>query len=404
MARFKSVVLMLLLVLIGGSNCLHRTLDYTFNEGCKDLCKNSKVKLGHVRATGSNDTLHYIWDFTRNPTIFIAVTSTTAKLVVDWNKYVSRLPHAVKFTEKPMYTFGIVIERLLEFNDIHDDGRMDEILDSNVVEVNFQNFQWHHKNLTHHDSFVEFYIQASDYKDLNTNETRNGTIEFLLQGFSTLNHSSVTPKMLHSENATQMDVTIDHLDTKANFTSSRFAFELLFVSENDLNCTLLANGKWKLDDEFTPGIFEIVELITSGAHDKSGYLQWRPVSYKNSNRETVKSTSTVSYPVKNASVNEFFNRDNFLYLYYGEDKMLDNLVQRVNISIGEKGDGFYKASNYATMTFVAGYGAPPDERFSFVVMLIIAIGIGIPVLVFLTTGVYKIMRSRRRRDNELIIE
>lgn len=63
--------------------------------------------------------------------------------------------------------------------------------------------------------------------------------------------------MLHSENATQIDIIINNLTTARNFTKSRFAFELLFASENDPNSTLNLDQKWKLDDEFTPGIFEV---------------------------------------------------------------------------------------------------------------------------------------------------
>lgn len=91
-------------------------MDYSFNDDCKDLCKNKNIRLGHITATGSNDTLHYIWDFTKNPTIFFAATTKTAKFHVDWKKYLKRLPGAVYFSEKPIYTFGVVIERVNFFN------------------------------------------------------------------------------------------------------------------------------------------------------------------------------------------------------------------------------------------------------------------------------------------------
>ena len=77
-----------------------------------------------------------------------------------------------------------------------------------------------------------------------------------MHGFSTLNHSHIMPCMLHSENATQIDIIIDHLETKKEFTKSRFAIELLIVSETNPNETLNIDKKRKLDDEFTPGIFE----------------------------------------------------------------------------------------------------------------------------------------------------
>lgn len=67
--------------------------------------------------------------------------------------------------------------------------------------------------------------------------------------------------MLHSENATQVDIIIDNLETSKNFNQSRFAFELLIVSEHNATSTLEIDTKRKLDDEFTPGTFEV--YITS---------------------------------------------------------------------------------------------------------------------------------------------
>lgn len=87
-------------------------LDYAFNEGCDSLCKNKNAKLGHITATGPNDTLHYLWDFTENPTMFIARTSHTAKLNVNWHKYLNGSQNSVNFTEKPFYTFGVAIEKV----------------------------------------------------------------------------------------------------------------------------------------------------------------------------------------------------------------------------------------------------------------------------------------------------
>lgn len=87
------------------------------------------------------------------------------------------------------------------------------------------------------------------------------TFEFQIHGFASLNHSHIAPCMLHSENATQVDIVIDNLETKKDFSKSRFALELLVVSEDDPSTTLAIDTKRKLDDEFTPGIFEVPYII-----------------------------------------------------------------------------------------------------------------------------------------------
>jgi hypothetical protein len=78
-----------------------------------------------------------------------------------------------------------------------------------------------------------------------------------MHGFGTVNHSRITPCMLHTENATQIDIELYNLETKHSFSKSRFALELLIVSENDPDTILTVNTKRKLDDEFTPGVFEV---------------------------------------------------------------------------------------------------------------------------------------------------
>ncbi|XP_014230291.1 glycosylated lysosomal membrane protein A-like [Trichogramma pretiosum] len=402
-ASFLMFVL-LLLAFTGHSSASLRTLDYTFNEDCNELCKNTKVKLAHVMATGSNDTIHYLWDFTENPSILIAVTSPSAKLKVNWKKYLARSPYALNFTEIPTYTLGIAMERLFEFNDVNDNARIDLVNDNWVSELNLNNFDWHHENMTKYDNLVEFKTEASGYKDNDRNETRKGQIKFLMHAFNSLNHSEINPHMLHSENATQMDIVFDHLETKKDFTASRFALELLIVSSTSpFNATLNKDDTRKLDDEFTPGVFEVIELKLPASYINSGYLQWSPVSYIYPERDVINSTSSISYPLKNATTNDYFNMHNLLYMYYG-DKLWDNLARRMNISFGEKNDGFYKATNYATWTFVTGFGTIPAERFSSVTILIIALGIGIPVMSLLFAGIYALVRRRSRFNHELPIE
>jgi hypothetical protein len=90
-----------------------------------------------------------------------------------------------------------------------------------------------------------------------------------------------------------------------------------------------------------------MELSTPLIHNKMAYLQWRPVSYIKPDRDVTNSSSTISYPVKNATTDSYFNNKNLFYSYYGEN-LFNILVQRMNISLGGKGDNFYKETQYAT--------------------------------------------------------
>lgn len=65
------------------------------------------------------------------------------------------------------------------------------------------------------------------------------------------------PHMLHSENSTQVDIILNNLQTNSSFKSSRFAMELLLVSESKTRTGMIVDAKKSLDDEHTPGIFEV---------------------------------------------------------------------------------------------------------------------------------------------------
>lgn len=83
------------------------------------------------------------------------------------------------------------------------------------------------------------------------------------------------------------------------------------------------------------------------ALNAGSYLQWRPVSYNSASRDVTSSTETVQYPPKQVSNHTSAIKNSMLYCYYGED--VDNLLlQKLVISLGSKGDGFYKKTSYLT--------------------------------------------------------
>lgn len=81
---------------------------------------------------------------------------------------------------------------------------------------------------------------------------------FQLRGFCTLDHADIVPHMLHTENSTQIDIILDNLQTNKTFSNSRFAIELLMVGGGDPDILMFVDPKKSLDDEHTPGIFEVI--------------------------------------------------------------------------------------------------------------------------------------------------
>ena len=78
----------------------------------------------------------------------------------------------------------------------------------------------------------------------------------------------------------------------------------------------------------------------------SSYLQWRPVVYTTIDRDLTSSTD-VHIGEERVVVDPVFRlKGTPAFEFYGHD--LDTMfVTAVNVSIGTKGDGFYKKTNYA---------------------------------------------------------
>lgn len=76
-----------------------------------------------------------------------------------------------------------------------------------------------------------------------------------LNAFGNSDHSSLQPHLLHTTNATQVDVVLDGLQVK--YTKSRYALGLLIVSTDHKHSNLTQIKRKSLDDEHSPGIFTV---------------------------------------------------------------------------------------------------------------------------------------------------
>ncbi|CAL7939342.1 unnamed protein product [Xylocopa violacea] len=402
------VLLLSFVILVDIGCCTQRTLRSWVNPDCGTICKDKNVTTVYLRADGPNDTLHYLWDFDGNPSILLALTSSSAYLNISWEDFLLKEKNSIMFTEEPIYTFGVVLNKIIEFNDINDTAIINiaNIMNTNILHPMF--FQWERKTLMQNNEFVTLNVEGSYYNDTAMNISRHGSVKLSLRGFCSLDHSEIMPHMLHTENSTQVDIILDNIQTNKTFNNSRFAIELLVVGEANPDIPMFINPKKSLDDEHTPGIFEVVEVRTppyksmDNYLDEGAYLQWRPVSYTTVSRDVTSSTETIQYPPIKVSNHTSAVVNSMLYCYYG-DKVNDLLTQRIIVSLGAKGDGFYKRTYYSTWTFLIGYGTPPNERFSYLVIMIISIGLGLPLTILVATGIYLCIRKLPKRNSEVYL-
>ncbi|XP_011689751.1 PREDICTED: glycosylated lysosomal membrane protein-like [Wasmannia auropunctata] len=402
MAGASTFCLLLVAALVDSGSSTRRALRSWVNPGCDEPCRERNVTTLYLRADGPNDTLHYVWDFVGVPSVLLAVTPPSAWLNISWDDYLARRENSLTFSEKPTYTFGVIINKIIEFNDVNDTALIDtaDVTNTNVLRPEY--FNWRRVSLSQKNELVYLDMEGNSYHDTAKNISRYGSIKLSLQGFCTIDHSDMVPHMLHTENSTQVDIILDKIQTNQTFSRSRFAIELLAVGGGDPDVPMFVDPKKNLDDEHTPGIFEVVEVRTppyrelDGALNAGSYLQWRPVSYNSVSRDVTSSTETIQYPPKQVFNHTSAIKNSMLYCYYGETAD-DLLLQKLIVSLGSKGDGFYKKTNYLTWTFMIGYGTPPEERFSSLVIMIISIGLGLPLLIMAITGLYLCIRRMPKR-------
>ncbi|KPJ04486.1 Lysosomal protein NCU-G1 [Papilio xuthus] len=206
-------------------------------------------------------------------------------------------------------------------------------------------------------------------------------------------YATELPHLIHTANSTLVDISLVNLTTSRYYNSSRFALHLVLVSTDSATDTMHNVMRKSLDDEHTPGVFEIIEIKTpaSLSSEAGGFVQFRPVGYTQRARNVGSSTIAHVSDFNRTSLPDWSTLKTF-YRGFDEGNLL---VQDMVVCFGEPGDGFYKRYNYTAWSYTIGYGAPPIEGFSLFVIVIISVGLGVPVLLALSGVLYAVRRKYR---------
>ncbi|CAG9566325.1 unnamed protein product [Danaus chrysippus] len=378
----KSFLILILLSVVCGQD---RKITSKLNPGC-NTCS-AETTLVYVRCDGSADSIHQIWDFTRHlPTVIFTIASLNSTLNVTWD---GKTPKSFALSEKPHYSFATAIDKLYEYNDLDDNGFI--VPKYPQHEYSLSKVIWHLNESRFADKEVMVYLNG--FID---DERIRGIINIKLDLIPFKDYATDLPHLIHTANSTLFDISLTNLTTRSHYNASRFALHLLMISTDHVTDTMHFTMRKSLDDEHTPGVFEIIEIKTPSLYStgEGGYLQFRPVGYTQPERGVASSTV--------AHVSDF-NRTTLPYrstlrLFYGGSDIADLLVQDMFVSFGENGDGFYKQHNYTAWSFTIGYGTPPVEKFSLFVIMIISIGLGVPLALALSGIVYVVLRRYRQRS------
>lgn len=213
-----------------------------------------------------------------------------------------------------------------------------------------------------------------------------------LSAFADTHHGDELPHLYHSSQSMQIDLIAKNLTS--NFTTPRIAIEFFFLtSEKKDEGSFKFNKRRNLDDEFTPGIFDVFDIVSPRSNNdtRGAFFQYRPVCYITKDRTVSGSTELRQGNITDLITKEDDVEDKFKftlpYSYYGYD-LMTQVVQGMNITFGLEGDGFYSKTNYTSFSLLMGIGGAPIEKLSRFVIVFAAIGLGVPLLVLVTGGIY----------------
>lgn len=128
-----------------------RKLSVELNPGCQrylDPALCDGFTFVHILSEGSKDSLHYIWDFTGNPSFLIAKTNKNATFGIDWIGFMNENANTVNFSSPPDFIFSSVLNRVLLFNDPDDHADVNDASVNDVKVFNPHKFAWSRENLT----------------------------------------------------------------------------------------------------------------------------------------------------------------------------------------------------------------------------------------------------------------
>jgi Lysosomal transcription factor, NCU-G1 len=196
----------------------------------------------------------------------------------------------------------------------------------------------------------------------------------------------------------QMDIVAQNLTS--SYKNPRIAVTFLLVSSESKNeGSFKFNKRRNLDDEFTPGVFDVFDVVSPRSRNSTegAFLQYRPVCYTTPARTVSGSTELKQGEIRDSNSSEKdieSFRNTLPFSYYGYN-LGSKVAQSTNITFGMNGDGFYSRSNYTSFSMLLGVGAPPIERLSAFVITFAAIGLGVPLLVLLVGGAYVCIKRNR---------
>lgn len=350
----------------------------------------------YTKASGPNNTLHYIWSTIGGAPGFMVVdTEPYQNLTVNWEQLSNQsATNRISFgNPKPRNSVGVIVSSIFFWDDTHDDGVFNKSADT---------------------------ISRLDWGTFVLTDITNSTMG------SNSQESKATFLLINSDNLTiSFDVSTQTTAGRAEklphllFTPESFHVEGIVSGESNFTYKLLRMGmevtvfhqtrgysmsrQRSIDDEYTPGVFSKYTMSFKNNSDETSYVEWKPVTYSKPER-IIAHTLDANFLLDSEEVMEPPEINLPMSGFYSDFPSNEYQVTRYDLTMGSKKEPYFSDSNYTSFSFVSGLGSAPEEKLSFGVEMIIIVGFGLPLVAMILSALYIVIKRLRRGKRDLLLE
>ncbi|XP_023069803.1 glycosylated lysosomal membrane protein isoform X1 [Piliocolobus tephrosceles] len=348
----------------------------------------------HIRAVGTNSTLHYMWSSLGPLAVVLVATNTPhSTLSVNWSRLLSPEPDGglmVLPKDSIQFSSALVFTRLLEFDSTNVSDTAAKPPGTPYPPYSLADFSWN--NIT--DSLDPATLSATFQGHPMNDPTRtfaSGSLAFRVQAFSRSSRPAQPPRLLHTADTCQLEVALVGASPRGN--RSLFGLEVATLGQGP-DCPSMQE-QHSIDDEYAPAVFQLDQLLWGSL--PSGFAQWRPVAYsqKPGGRESALPCQAsplhpaLAYPLPQSPiVRAFFgSQSNFCAF---------------NLTFGASTGPGYWDQHYFSWSMLLGVGFPPVDGLSPLVLGIMAVALGAPGLMLLVGGLVLLLYHKKYSEYQSI--
>nr|XP_005898790.1 PREDICTED: glycosylated lysosomal membrane protein isoform X2 [Bos mutus] len=299
----------------------------------------------HIRAVGTNSTLHYVWSSLGPPAVLLVATNTpNSTLSVNWSLLLSSDPDGglmVLPEESIQFSSALVFTRLFEFDSTNMSDAASRPLGKSYPPYSLANFSWNNITDSLDPATLSATFRGHPIRDP-TGAFTNGSLAFRVQAFSTSGRPAQPPRLLHSADTCQLDVALVGASPRGN--RSLFGLEVATLGQGP-GCPSMQE-QHSIDDEYAPAVFQ------------------SPI------------------------VRAFFKTQDHSCAF--------------NLTFGASTGPGYWDQHYLSWSVLLGVGTPPVDALSPLVLGIMAVALGAPALMLLAGGLLLLLGHKRDSEYQSI--